>query len=121
MFWVTVTDDGRGINVRVKWPSPLTDTDMLQRALVRDPEIDNATLFGEASGFRKALRDEREHLHQDVFSDSVIPLPFQCLPVFEFKKNLGWNDNDMRAVYVRLASLADGYSDVGDNEDFVSA
>ena len=120
-FAVRVLDGGLYLELTVTWPVPMTSVEILHREWT-EPPIDRpefmSEYYPEILSFEQALKRGGGHSPYTVQSVTNVSLPLAVETHIVSQSALGWRDDAMRAVYIRLKALVEDYAVQNNSSEF---
>ena len=115
-FSARVVDEGMFLEVKVVWPSVLTDPSLLHKKWLSRGQF--ARYHPRLIGFMSSLKNLRSKINSDIESTARIVLPFRVQTHMLNKWHLGWTCDSARVIYVNLSAEADEYAITNDRKPY---
>lgn len=118
-FRIVVRENCSYLDLRVLWPAPLYDVDVLHKHWLMESLFCTPNLFAKISGFKKFLKWPSKHNTDRVVSTTMIELPQLVYEFVDNKVNLAWRECKALVVYLNLPLVEDqSYTSGMDKDTF---
>lgn len=110
-FSVRVVEGGRELELKVEWPVPLVNLEMLHKKWTDSNKPDRMEKYHpKFLGFEACLKKFRQHSRHIVESIARFALPFPVQTHIVNQYPLGWLQSACRMIYVDLKAYEEEYA-----------
>ena len=117
-FSLRILENGMSIELKVVWPNPLANLNIMYRKWPSDPTDPIKKYHPKMIEFESSLNELRDRSSEFIESYARIPLPFCVQTHIERKNHLAWRDSAVKMVYLYLKATMEDYVVLHDNEEF---